>query len=152
MRILGLDYGTKTVGVAISDPLGYTAQGVETIFRKEENKLRQTMARIGEIVDENDVTEIVVGLPKNMNNSSGEMAAKAQEFAAALERRLGIPVKMIDERLTTIMADKVLEQLNVKKSDRKQYIDKIAATYILQGYLDYKDIQAKGRDESDGED
>lgn len=152
MRILGLDYGTKTVGVAISDPLGYTAQGVETIFRKEENKLRQTMARIGEIVDENDVAEIVVGLPKNMNNSSGEMAAKAQEFAAALERRLGIPVKMIDERLTTMMADKVLEQLNVKKSDRKQYIDKIAATYILQGYLDYKDILAKGRDESDGED
>lgn len=141
MRILGLDYGTKTVGVAISDPLGFTAQGVETIFRKEENKLRQTYARIEAIIQENGVELVVVGLPKNMNNTEGEMAQKAKEFAENLERRSGIKVVMEDERLTTMMADKVLAEYNVKQQDRKQYIDKIAATYILQGYLDFLAMQ-----------
>lgn len=141
MRILGLDYGTKTVGVAISDPLGYTAQGVETIFRKEENKLRQTYARIEAIIQENEVELVVVGLPKNMNNTEGEMAQKAKEFAENLERRSGVKVVMEDERLTTMMADKVLAEYNVKQQDRKQYIDKIAATYILQGYLDFLAMQ-----------
>ena len=146
MRILGLDYGTKTVGVAISDPLGFTAQGLETIFRKEENKLRQTYARIEAIMQENEVELVVVGLPKNMNNTEGEMAAKAKEFAENLQRRSGEKVIMADERLTTLMADKVLEGYNVKKQDRKQYIDKIAATYILQGYLDYLSMNGGRQD------
>lgn len=146
MRILGLDYGTKTVGVAISDPLGFTAQGLETIFRKEENKLRQTYARIEAIIQENEVELVVVGLPKNMNNTEGEMAAKAKEFAENLQRRSGVKVIMADERLTTLMADKVLEGYNVKKQDRKQYIDKIAATYILQGYLDYLSMNGGRQD------
>lgn len=146
MRILGLDYGTKTVGVAISDPLGFTAQGLETIFRKEENKLRQTYARIEAIMQENEVELVVVGLPKNMNNTEGEMAAKAKEFAENLQRRSGVKVIMADERLTTLMADKVLEGYNVKKQDRKQYIDKIAATYILQGYLDYLSMNGGRQD------
>lgn len=146
MRILGLDYGTKTVGVAISDPLGFTAQGLETIFRKEENKLRQTYARIEAIMQENEVELVVVGLPKNMNNTEGEMAEKAKEFAENLQRRSGVKVIMADERLTTLMADKVLEGYNVKKQDRKQYIDKIAATYILQGYLDYLSMNGGRQD------
>lgn len=146
MRILGLDYGTKTVGVAISDPLGLTAQGLETIFRKEENKLRQTYARIEAIMEEYEVELAVVGLPKNMNNTEGEMAAKAKEFAENLQRRSGVKVILADERLTTLMADKVLEGYNVKKQDRKQYIDKIAATYILQGYLDYLSMNGKVQD------
>lgn len=141
MRILGLDYGTKTVGVAVSDPLGITAQGLETIFRKEENKLRQTYARIEAIIQELGVELVVVGLPKNMNNTEGEMAAKAKDFAENLARRSGIEVIMEDERLTTMMADKVLADYNVKQQDRKQYIDKIAATYILQGYLDFLAMQ-----------
>lgn len=150
MRVLGLDFGTKTVGVALSDPLGITAQGVETIFRKEENKLRQTYARIEAIIAENEVCLIVVGLPKNMNNSEGEMAQKAKDFAEKLERRSGVRVIMADERMTTVMADKVLEGYNVKKQDRKQYIDKIAATYILQGYLDYVHLSGQNLEDVNG--
>lgn len=152
MRILGLDYGTKTVGVALSDPLGITAQGVETIFRKEENKLRQTYARIEAIMEENGVGLVVVGLPKNMNNSEGEMAVRAKEFAANLERRSGVRVILADERLTTVMADKVLEGYSVKKQDRKQYIDKIAATYILQTYLDYVRMNGQNVEDMHGDD
>lgn len=150
MRVLGLDFGTKTVGVALSDPLGITAQGVETIFRKEENKLRQTYARIEAIIEENGVGLIVVGLPKNMDNSEGEMACKAKEFAEKLERRSGVKVIMADERMTTVMADKVLEGYNVKKQNRKQYIDKIAATYILQGYLDYVHLSGQNLEDVNG--
>lgn len=152
MRILGLDYGTKTVGVALSDPLGITAQGVETIFRKEENKLRQTYARIEAIMEENGVGLVVVGLPKNMNNSEGEMAVRAKEFATNLERRSGVRVILADERLTTVMADKVLEGYSVKKQDRKQYIDKIAATYILQTYLDYVRMNGQNVEDMHGDD
>ena len=133
MRIIGLDYGTKTVGVAVSDALGLTAQGVETITRKEENKLRQTLARIEAIIEEYEVTKIVIGLPKNMNNTLGERAEACKDFADKLERRTGIPVVMWDERYTTLSPEQELKQ----SADRRDVIDKIAACVILQSYLDY---------------
>ena len=136
MRILGLDYGSKTVGVAISDPLGFTAQGVETIWRKQENKLRQTLARIEAITEEYQVTEIVLGYPKNMNNTVGERAEKSLEFKEMLERRTGLPVIMWDERLTTMAADRTLEETGVHRENRKEFLDQVAAVFILQGYLD----------------
>ena len=138
MRIIGLDYGTRTVGVAVSDSLGITAQAVETITRKEENKLRQTLARIEALIDEYNVEEIVVGLPKNMNNTIGERAEACRDFADKLERRTGLPVIMWDERLTTVSADNVLKECGVRRENRKAVVDKIAAVFILQGYLDYK--------------
>ena len=138
MRIIGLDYGTKTVGVAVSDSLGITAQAVETITRKEENKLRHTLARIEALIDEYNVEEIVVGLPKNMNNTIGERAEACRDFADKLERRTGLPVIMWDERLTTVSADNVLKECGVRRENRKAVVDKIAAVFILQGYLDYK--------------
>ena len=138
MRIIGLDYGTKTVGVAVSDSLGITAQAVETITRKEENKLRQTLARIEALIDEYNVEEIVVGLPKNMNNTIGERAEACRDFADKLERRTGLPVIMWDERLTTVSADNVLKECGVRRENRKAVVDKIAAVFILQEYLDYK--------------
>ena len=138
MRIIGLDYGTKTVGVAVSDSLCITAQAVETITRKEENKLRQTLARIEALIDEYNVEEIVVGLPKNMNNTIGERAEACRDFADKLERRTGLPVIMWDERLTTVSADNVLKECGVRRENRKAVVDKIAAVFILQGYLDYK--------------
>lgn len=133
---MGLDYGSKTVGVAISDPLGFTAQGIETIDRKEENKLRKTLARIEELAKEYQVETIVLGLPKNMNNTLGERAEKTLEFKEMLERRTGLPIVMWDERLTTIEAERTLIESNVRRENRKKYIDKIAAVFILQGYLD----------------
>ena len=136
MRVMGLDYGSKTVGVAISDPLGITAQGIETIERKEENKLRKTLARIEELVKEYEVEKIVLGFPKNMNNTIGERAEKTLELKAMLERRIGIPVIMWDERLTTVEAERTLIESNVRRENRKKYVDKIAAVFILQGYLD----------------
>ena len=136
MRILGLDYGSRTVGVAVSDPLGLTAQGLETIWRKQENKLRQTLARIEELVRDYQAEQIVVGYPKNMNNTIGERAEKALEFRDMLERRTGLPVVMWDERLTPVEADRTLMEAGVRRENRKQYMDKLAAVFILQGYLD----------------
>lgn len=136
MRIMGLDYGSKTVGVAMSDPLGITAQAVETIWRKDENKLRKTCARIEELISEYEVERIVLGLPKHMNNDLGERAQKALEFGEMLKRRTGLEVVMWDERLTTVEAERTLIENNVRRENRKQYIDKIAAVFILQGYLD----------------
>ncbi len=138
MRIMGLDYGSKTVGVAMSDPLGITAQAVETIWRKEENKLRKTCARIEELIREYEVERIVLGLPKHMNNDIGERAKKALEFGEMLRRRTGLEVVMWDERLTTVEAERTLIENKVRRENRKQYIDKIAAVFILQGYLDSK--------------
>lgn len=135
MRIMGLDYGTKTVGVAISDALGLTAQGIETIQRKEENKLRRTLARIEELVSEYEVGKIVLGFPKHMNNDIGERAEKSLEFRDMLVRRTGLEVIMWDERLTTVEAERTLIESNVRRENRKKYIDKIAAVFILQGYL-----------------
>lgn len=136
MRIMGLDYGSKTVGVAVSDLLGITAQGVETIERKEENKLRKTLARIEELAKEYDVEKIVLGFPKNMNNTIGERAEKSLEFKEMLERRTGLPVIMWDERLSTVEAERTLMESGVRREERKKYVDKIAAVFILQGYLD----------------
>ena len=136
MRIMGLDYGTKTVGVAVSDPLGITAQAVETIERKTENKLRQTLARIETLAKEYEVEKFVLGFPKHMNNDIGERAEKALEFGEILRRRTGLEVVMWDERLTTVEAERTLIENNVRRENRKQYIDKIAAVFILQGYLD----------------
>lgn len=133
---MGLDYGTKTVGVAISDALKITAQGIETIERKEENKLRRTCARIEELIKEYDVEKIVLGFPKHMNNDIGERAEKALEFGEMLKRRTGLEVVMWDERLTTVAAERSLIESKVRRENRKQYIDKIAAVFILQGYLD----------------
>lgn len=136
-RILGLDFGSKTVGVAVSDGLLLTAQGVETIVRKDEDKLRRTYARIGELAKEYGVGTIVLGLPKNMDDSEGERAKKTREFGAALERRTGLPVVFWDERLTTVAAEQVLMESGVRRENRKAVIDKVAACLILQGYLDY---------------
>ena len=136
MRILGLDYGSKTVGVAVSDPLGLTAQKVETIWRKQENKLRRTLARIEELIAEYEVEKIVLGFPKNMNNTVGERAEKALEFGEMLKKRTGLEVIMWDERLTTVEADRTLIEAGVRRENRKQYLDGIAALFILQGYLD----------------
>ena len=143
MRIMGLDFGSKTVGVAISDPLFVTAQGVEIIRRKEENKLRQTLARIEELIVENEVGEIVLGLPKNMNASEGVRVELTNEFREKLERRTGLNVVMWDERLTTVAADKAMMEAGIRRENRKNYVDMIAATLILQGYLDYKSMQSK---------
>ena len=136
MRLMGLDYGSKTVGVAVSDPLGLTAQGVETVWRKQENKLRQTMARIEELISEYQVERIVLGYPKNMNNTIGERAQKSLKFKEMLERRTGLEVIMWDERLTTVEANRTLMEASVRRENRKQYLDQLAAVFILQGYLD----------------
>ena len=136
MRIMGLDYGSKTVGVAISDPLGITAQGIETITRKDENKLRKTCARIEALIEEYQVEKIVIGLPKHMNNDIGIRAEKSMEFAEMLKRRTGLEVQMWDERLTTMEAERTLIESNIRREKKKKYIDKIAAVFILQGYLD----------------
>ena len=136
MRILGLDYGSKTVGVAVSDPLGLTAQAVETIWRKQENHLRQTLARIDELAAEYQVERIVLGYPKNMNNTIGERAEKALEFQQMLEKRTGLQVIMWDERLTTVEANRTLMEASVRRENRKKYLDQLAAVFILQGYLD----------------
>ena len=136
MRIMGLDYGSKTVGVAISDPLGITAQGIETICRKDENKLRRTCARIEKLISEYEVGQIVLGLPKHMNNDIGDRARRSMEFGEMLRRRTGLEVVMWDERLSTVEAERTLIENNVRREDRKKYIDKVAAVIILQGYLD----------------
>ncbi len=136
MRIMGLDYGSKTVGVAISDPLGITAQGVETVCRDRENKLRKTCARIGELVQEYGIGQIVLGYPRHMNGDVGERARAAEQFGSLLEKRTGISVILWDERLTTVSAGRVLAENKVRREDRKKYVDKIAAVFILQSYLD----------------
>lgn len=138
MRILGLDFGSKTCGVAVSDPLLLTAQGVEIIRRKDENKLRQTYARIEEFAVQYEVSEIVLGYPKNMNDTEGERVEKTQKFKEDLERRTGLPVVLWDERLTTVAADKSMMDMGIRRENRKNYVDEIAAMFILQGYLDYK--------------
>ena len=143
MRIMGLDFGSRTVGVAISDSLLLTAQGVEIIRRKEENKLRQTLARIEELIVANEVEEIVLGLPKNMNDTEGVRVELTKEFKEKLERRTGLPVVLWDERLTTVAADKTMMEAGIRRENRKDYVDMIAATLILQGYLDRRNNEKK---------
>ena len=137
MRIIGLDLGSKTVGVAVSDELLITAQGIEIVRRKSENKLRQTLARIEELIKEYNVEKIVLGFPKNMNNSEGERCEKTLEFKEMLERRTGLTVELWDERLTTVAADNLMMEAGIRRENRKEYVDQIAASFILQGYLDY---------------
>ena len=141
MRIMGLDFGSKTVGVAISVSLLVTAQGIEIIRRKEENKLRQTLARIEELIVEYEVGEIVLGLPKHMNGTEGVRAELTNEFKDKLERRTGLSVALWDERLTTVAADRTMMEAGVRRENRKEYVDMIAATLILQGYLDKKNME-----------
>ncbi len=136
MRILGLDYGTKTVGVAVSDALGVTAQPLETITRKSAGKLRQTLARIEALVQEYAVGKIVLGYPKNMNNTIGERAAACEELQAMLERRTGLEVILWDERMTTLESERILIAGGVRRENRKAVIDRMAAAIILQSYLD----------------
>ncbi len=145
MRIMGLDLGSKTVGVAVSDPLLITAQGLEIIRRKDENKLRQTLARIEQLIEEYEVSEIVLGLPKNMNDTIGDRAQLSLEFQDRLERRTGLPVTMWDERLTTVAADRAMMEAGIRREHRREYVDKIAAVFILQGYLDYRANQEKDK-------
>lgn len=136
MRILGLDYGSKTVGVAISDPLLITAQGLEIIRRESEGKIRKTYQRIEELCKEYEVEKIVLGNPKNMNGTEGDRVEKTLEFKEALERRTGLPVIMWDERLTTVSADKIMMESGIRRENRKEYVDEIAAMLILQNYLE----------------
>ena len=136
MRIMGLDLGSKTVGVAVSDPVGITAQGVEIIRRESEDKLRRTLARIEELAKEYEVETFVLGYPKHMDNTIGERAQKSEAFKEKLERRTGLPVILWDERLTTVAADNAMDEAGLSREKRKDYVDMIAASLILQGYLD----------------
>ena len=145
-RILGLDYGTKTVGVALSDELHITAQPLETITRKDANKLRKTYARIEELVKEYDVEKIVLGLPKNMNNTVGERGEDTLSFRDALVRRTGLEVILWDERLTTVASEKVLMESGVRRENRKKVIDQ--TTIAGQTYLLVEDCEASSEDES----
>lgn len=137
MRIMGLDFGSKTVGVALSDPTGLIATGLEIVRREREDKLRQTLARIEAIIVEYGVEKIVLGYPKNMNDTEGERVQKTLAFKEMLERRTALEVELWDERLTTVEADAVMMEVGIRREDRKKYVDKIAAAFILQGYLDY---------------
>ena len=141
-----MDFGSKTVGVAVSDPLGLTAQGVEIIRRKSENKLRQTLARIEALIQEYEVETLVLGLPKNMNNTMGDRAQKSMEFRDMLVRRTGLPVVKWDDRLTTVEANRTLMESGVRRENRKDYVDELAAIFILQGYLDAQRIRKEMED------
>ena len=135
MRIMGLDYGEKTVGVAVSDPLLLTARALETIGRSSENKLRATLRRIEELIAEYEVSEIVLGLPVMMSGEKGERAFLAEDFGEMLKKRTGLPVHLMDERLTSVEADEILYESGVPREERKKVIDRIAAGLILQDYL-----------------
>ena len=136
MRVMGLDVGSKTVGVAISDPLGFTAQGVEIIKINEEAK-EFGFDRLGELVKEYQVDKFVVGLPKNMNNTEGPRVEASKSYGDKIKEIFGIPVDYQDERLTTVQAERMLvEQADVSRDKRKKVIDKLAAQLILQNYLD----------------
>lgn len=137
MRAMGLDVGSKTVGVAVSDALGWTAQGVETIKIDEENG-EFGIERIKELVKQYEVNDFVVGFPKNMNNTVGPRGEASQNYAKLLEDEFGFPVTLWDERLTTMAAERILIEADVRRKNRKKVIDKMAASMILQGYLDRK--------------
>ena len=145
-RIMGLDYGSVTVGVAISDALFLTAQGIEVIRRKQENKLRQTLARIEELIAQYEVGTIVLGYPKHLNNTVGERAIKSEEFAEKLRQRTGLEVVLWDERLTTVAAHQVLSQTRMNYEEKAKVVDKLAAVLILQGYLDKLSFEKKEND------
>lgn len=136
MRILGLDFGEKTIGVAVSDPFGWTAQGLEIIRRNDEDALKKSIERIAEIVKNYEVETIVLGYPKNMNNTCGDRVEKTEKFKLRLEQKLKLPVILQDERLSTVAAERGLLEADLSRAKRKAVIDKMAAVFILQGYLD----------------
>ena len=136
MRVMGLDYGDKTVGVAISDELLITAQPIETVERERTNKLRKTYQRIEALIAEYEVEKIVLGRPLNMNGTEGDRVELTEAFAEELSRRTGLEIIWMDERLTTVEANRILEETGVAHSTRKEHIDKMAAAIILQTYLD----------------
>lgn len=137
-RIIGLDYGSKTVGVSVSDPFLMTAQGVEIIRRERPTKLRQTLARIMEIVDEYDADTIVLGYPRKLDGTEGYRCEATKKFKELLEKRTVVPVILWDERLTTVQAENAMKDTGLNEhTDRKQYVDEAAAMLILQNYLDY---------------
>ncbi|MGX7420095.1 Holliday junction resolvase RuvX [Carnobacterium gallinarum] len=136
MRTMGLDVGSRTVGIAISDPFGWTAQGIE-IIRINEDEEEFGISRVLELVKEYEVTKFVIGLPKNMNNSIGPRAEASMRYAELLKEQIDLPVAFQDERLTTVQAERMLiEQANTSREKRKKVIDKVAAVMILQNYLD----------------
>lgn len=137
MRVMGLDVGTKTIGVAVSDEMGWTAQGVETI-KIDPDQNQTGLKRIKELVQEWNVEEIVVGYPKNMNGTVGPRGEACREYAEYLRKKLSLPVHLWDERLSTVAAERVLISADVTRKKRKKVIDKMAAVMILQGYLDSK--------------
>lgn len=143
-RILGLDYGTKTLGVAVSDPLLLTAQGVEIIRREKPTKLRKTLARVEELIKEYQVGKIVLGYPRHMNGTEGIRCEQTVEFQEMLRKRTGLEVILWDERLTTVEADDIMMEVGIRREDRKQYVDKIAAMIILQDYLNSLSLEPKG--------
>lgn len=138
MRILGLDIGSKTIGVAISDPLGWTAQGITTIRR---TKKEQDLEEIKKICKEYSVETIVIGLPKNMNGTIGESGERVLEFSERIKEATELKIEMWDERLTTVAAHKAMLEADLSRNKRKKIVDKIAAIYILQGYLDRLSIK-----------
>lgn len=146
MRILGLDFGQKTIGVAVSDSLGWTAQGVEIIRRHEEDNLKESIARIARLCQEYGIETIVLGYPKNMNNTLGDRAIKTERFKKRLKKELKLPVKLWDERLSTVAAERDLLEADVSRRGRKEVIDKMAAVFILQGYLDFLAAEAKQKE------
>lgn len=133
MRILGLDVGEKTIGVAVSDPLGWTAQGIKTIIRKSK---KSDLDELNRICIEYSVESLVVGLPKNMNGTIGPQGEKIRSYCVFLEENLKLPIKLWDERLTTVAAHRAMLEADLSRAKRKKIVDKMAATYILQGYLD----------------
>ena len=135
MRIMGLDFGSKTVGVAVTDPLGITAQGITIVRRDSEKRLRKTYQAIEKLAKEYEVTKFVIGLPRNMDGMSGERVEKSKAFAEDLYRRTGIEVELWDERLTTVEAHEIMSELGIKGEKRKDYVDEIAAVLILEDYL-----------------
>jgi putative Holliday junction resolvase len=141
-----LDFGQKTIGVAVSDSMGWTAQGVEIIRREDENNLKASIERIAQLCDEYEIESIVLGYPKNMNNTLGDRAVKSERFKKRLKKELKLPVKLWDERLSTVAAERDLLQADVSRKGRKEVIDKMAAVFILQGYLDFLAAEAKQKE------
>lgn len=139
MRTMGLDFGEKTIGVSVSDPFGWTAQGLETIRRKNEIDIKQSLDRLEQIINQYSVEEIVLGFPKNMNNTEGPRCEKTLSFKQKLEKRFKLPVLLVDERLSTIGAKRALLEADISRAKQNKVIDKMAAVYILQGYLDSKE-------------
>ena len=138
IKAIGLDFGSKTVGVAVTDALGLTAVSLEIIRREREGHLRKTCARIEEIITERGIDIIVLGLPLNMNGSEGQRAKKTREFGEMLKRRTGIDPVYVDERLTTVEADEIIRLTGNHKNSRKDHIDSMAAAIILSDYLESK--------------